>query len=328
MSNLTGRLEKEENFYQKMEQKLQDLPPIFNEYYISMRANRKAYTSRGVYFNNVLHFINFLYKDQMSNNFYKNIGIADIESYFISLETKESSNGTKRMGDDILQQRWSALNHFFEFLVKRGYINDNPILGIDRPKNNTEHKVTYLSKVEINRLLKTIDKNPNKFVAIRDSAIIKLALSTGLRVSALININMEDIDWENQVINVIEKRKKIRQIPFGDNMVYALKKWIEQRNEKFPNVNTTALFLSLREQRMSVDAVADMLERYCELAEVQRITPHKLRATAACMLAKNNIPVKAIAKQLGHSNISTTMKYIDVFNEDMEKTKSILDSII
>ena len=320
-------IEKEEIFYQKTEQKLKSLPPIFNEYYISMRANRKAYTSMRAYLNNILHFVNFLYDDNIPSDFYKKIGIADIESYFISLETKETANGIKRMGDDILQQRWSALNHFFELLIKRGYISENPIAGIDRPKNNTEHKVTYLNKVEINRLLRTISKNPIEIIAIRDSALIKLALSTGLRVSALVNINIEDIDWDNQVINVIEKRKKIRQIPFGDNMLDVLKEWIEARNERFPAVETTALFLSLREQRMSVDAVADMLDRYCKLAGIQRITPHKLRATAACMLAKNNIPVKAIAKQLGHSNISTTMKYIDVFNEDMEKTKNILDNL-
>jgi integrase len=70
-----------------------------------------------------------------------------------------------------------------------------------------------------------------------------------------------------------------------------------------------------------------MLTKYCAEAGIKRITPHKLRASAACALAKNNIPVKAIAKQLGHNNISTTMKYIDVFMEDAEKSKNILDNL-
>ena len=70
-----------------------------------------------------------------------------------------------------------------------------------------------------------------------------------------------------------------------------------------------------------------MLTKYCDQAGIKRITPHKLRASAACALAKNNIPVKAIAKQLGHNNIATTMRYIDVFNEDTEKSKNILDNL-
>ena len=74
--------------------------------------------------------------------------------------------------------------------------------------------------------------------------------------------------------------------------------------------------------------MGDLLAKYCDEAGIQRITPHRLRATAACMLAKNDIPVKAIAKQLGHNNITTTMRYIDVFNEDMEKTKNILDNLV
>ena len=77
-----------------------------------------------------------------------------------------------------------------------------------------------------------------------------------------------------------------------------------------------------------MDSVAELLAKYGDAAGIQRITPHKLRSTAACMLAKNDIPVKAIASQLGHNNITTTMRYIDVFNEDMEKTKNILDNLV
>ena len=73
--------------------------------------------------------------------------------------------------------------------------------------------------------------------------------------------------------------------------------------------------------------VGDLLEKYCEWAGIKRITPHKLRSSAACALAKAGVPVKAIAQQLGHNQIATTMKYVDVFNEDKEKTKGILDNL-
>lgn len=328
MKNLTGRLEKEELFYQKMSEKLKNLPTVCNEYYISMRANRKSYTTIGVYINNVLHFARFVTNNNITDDFYKNITQTDIEQYMISLETKRTSKGVIKTGDDILQARWSSLNNFFDWLLKRNYTTSNPIQLVERPKNNTQHQVTYLTKVQINKLLRATDTNPSKVMAMRDRTIISLALATALRVSALVNINIEDIDFDNNVINVIEKRQKVRTIPFGTQTSQMLKDWIAIRNEAFEDADTHALFVSQKKGRISVDSVGDLLAKYCDEAGIQRITPHRLRATAACMLAKNDIPVKAIAKQLGHNNITTTMRYIDVFNEDMEKTKNILDNLV
>jgi integrase/recombinase XerD len=328
MNNLTGRLEKEEKFYQKMDAKLKALPAVIGEYYVSMRANRKSYTTISVYLNNLLHFVRFVTNGDISDNFYQTITSSDIERYMISLETRQTKNGMKRTGDDILQARWSSLNHFFTWLVKRGYVTKNPIDIVDRPKNQTEHKVTYLTKIEINKLYKAINSNPIPVMAMRDKTLISLALSTALRVSALVNINIEDIDLENNVINVIEKRQKVRTIEFGEQTKKVLQDWIEVRNKEFGDVNTTALFLSQKKGRLSVDAVGDLLTKYCMEAGIKRITPHKLRATASCMMAKNNIPVKAIAKQLGHAQIATTMRYIDVFNEDTEKAINILDNLV
>lgn len=327
MNNIAGRLEKETKFYENMKEKLKGLPSVFNEYCTSMRANRKSYTTVGVYINNVLHFAKFIGDGVVKENFYKNISPSDVESYMISLETKQTKNGVQRTGDDILQARWSSLNTFFEWLMQRGYIDKNPIKVVDRPKNNTEHKVSYLNKTEINRLFRAIEKNPNRVIAMRDKTLISLALATALRVSALVNINIDDIDFENGVINVIEKRQKTRGINIGENMKEMLKEWIDVRNAEFADVDSPALFLSQKRTRWSVYAVGDMLSKYCAEAGIKRITPHKLRASAACALAKNNIPVKAISKQLGHGNIATTMRYIDVFNEDEEKSKNILDNL-
>jgi integrase/recombinase XerC len=327
MNNVAGRLEKETQFYNKMKVKLQGMPKILSEYCTSMRANRKAYTTVGVYINNVLHFARFISGDNVAEDFYKNISPSDVENYMISLETRETSDGIKRTGDDILQARWSALNTFFEWCLKRGCIDKNPMEIISRPKNNTEHKVSYLTKTEINKLMRAIDNNPNRIDSMRDKTVISLALATGLRVSALVNINIEDIDFDNNVVRVIEKRQKIREINFGNNIAIMLREWIDVREEEYAEANTSALFLSRRNNRLAVESVGWMLEKYCDEAGIKRITPHKLRASAACALAKAGVPVKAIAKQLGHSNTQVTMRYIDVFSEDSEKAKGILDNL-
>ena len=203
MNTIAGRLEKETRFYSVIEKKLEGFPSVFKEYYTSMRANRKSYTTIGVYINNALHFANFITNKKITNDFYKNITTSDVESYMISLETRETKSGIKRTGDDILQARWSSLNAFFGWLVKRGYIENNPIVEVSRPKNNVEHKITFLSKTEINKLFRAISKNDNHVISARDKAVVSLALATALRVSALVNINIEELDLNNNFPNCV-----------------------------------------------------------------------------------------------------------------------------
>lgn len=329
MNNIAGRLEKETKFYEKMEQKLQELPRIFNEYYTSMRANRKSYTTIGVYVNNILHFANFVTKNNVTEDFYKHITPTNVECYMISLETRSTNDGIKRTGDDILQARWSSLNTFFTWLVKRGYIKENPVVMIDRPKNNTEHKVTFLSKSEIGKLFKAVDRNPNRVMAVRDKALFSIAIATGLRASALTNINIEDINWNDGVIKVIEKRQKVREIPIGQNTLNVMKEWIDVRNKEFASANTTAVFLSQKEGRLSGDAANDALKKYCSDAGIQKkITLHKLRASAATNLAASKVDIQTIGNILGHRSTGTTLRYVAVLDESKKNAVGILDQLV
>jgi site-specific recombinase XerD len=328
MDNVSGRLEKETVFYENMENKLNELPDIFNEYYTSMRANRKSFTTIGVYINNALHFANFVTKGKMTEDFYKHITPNDVESYMISLETRKTKDGVKRTGDDILQARWSSLNTFFGWLVKRGYITQNPMTVVDRPKNNTEHQVIYLNKTEINKLFKAVEQNPNKVMALRDATLFSIAIATGLRASALTNINLEDIDWENGTISVVEKRRKIREIPIGENTQQAIKEWIKIRNAEFADVNSNALFLSQKKTRLSGDAANDALKKYCADAGIQKkITLHKLRASTATNLAASKVDLQTIAYILGHGNTAVTLRYTAILDENKKNAKDILDKL-
>ena len=329
MNNLTGRLEKETQFYSNMEHKLKDLPKVFTEYYTSMRANRKAYTTIGVYINNILHFANFVTNNNIPEDFYQHITSSNIESYMISLETRNTKDGVQRTGDDILQARWSSLNTFFSWLVKRGYINVNPMVMVDRPKNNTEHKVTFLNKVEIGKLFRAVDKNPNKVFSIRDKALFSVAIATGLRASALTNINKDDINWEDGFIRVIEKRQKVREIPIGENTINILKEWIEVRDREFADLDTTAVFISQKNGRLSGDAANDALKKYCIEAGIQKkITLHKLRASAATNLAASKVDIQTIGNILGHQSTGTTLRYVAVLDENKKNAVGILDKLV
>lgn len=329
MNNIAGRLEKETKFYENMKVKLQGMPKIISEYCMSMRANRKSYTTVGVYVNNVLHFARFVAGDNLTEDFYRNITPSDIENYMISLETRQTPNGIKRTGDDILQSRWSSLNTFFDWAMKRGYIDKNPMAVVSRPKNNTEHKVTYLTKAEINKLFKMVDKNPDKVASMRDRALFSLAFATGMRVSALVNINKEDINWDGGFIRVVEKRQKIREIPIGPNTANILRDWISFRDNMFGELDTTAVFVSKKHNRLSVDAANDALKKYCAEAHInKKISMHKLRSSTATNLAAAKVDIQTICNILGHRSVSTTQKYLAVLDENKKNAVGILDDLV
>lgn len=325
---MNGRLEKELIAESKMQIKLKALPKVFSEYYTYLRAAKKTYTTIGTYLNYVIHFANFLSKNHIDDKFYQQVNTSDIERYIISLETKEVGGQLKRIGSDIQCTRWSGLNAFFEFLVKRDYLAENPVSKTTRPKNTSEHTVTYLTRSEIQRIMHEIEKNPSAERRIRDKTIISLALSTGMRVGAIINLNIEDLNLEEQIISVIEKGNKSRQISIGDNTVKLLKDWLVVRNQTFRGINTNALFVSRMKVRITSKAVGDLIRKYTFEAGINKhITPHKCRSSAATNLAAAGVSIQAIAKQLGHSNISVTQRYVDVLKEEHAKTVNVLDNL-
>lgn len=324
---MNGRLEKELLAEKKMQNKLKALPKIFSDYYIYLRAAKKTYTTIDVYINYVIHFAKYL-NDNIVEDFYKQVDTSDIEGYIISLETKEVNGQLKRIGSDIQCARWSGLNTFFEFCVKRGYLTLNPVAKTTRPKNTSEHLVTYLTRAEIKRIMREIDNNSSPIMRIRDKTIVSLALSTGMRVGAIVNLNIEDLNLEEQTISVIEKGNKSRQIAIGENTVQLLEDWLDVRDETFSEVNTNALFISQMKVRITSKAVGDMIKKYTVEAGINKhITPHKCRSSAATNLAASGVSIQAIAKQLGHSNISVTQRYVDILKEEQAKTTKILDNL-
>lgn len=325
---MNGRLEKELLAEKKMQGKLKTLPKIFSEYYVYLRAAKKTYTTIDVYINYVIHFAKHFNKGSITEKFYENVRTSDIEGYIISLETKEVNGQLKRVGSDIQCARWSGLNTFFEFLIKRNYLSVNPVTKTTRPKNTSEHAVTYLTKTEIKKIMNVIDKNSSPIKRIRDKTIVALALSTGMRVGAVINLNVEDLNVDEQTLSVIEKGNKSRQITIGENTVKLLQDWIKVRNKEFVDVNSNALFISQKKVRITSEAVGDMIKKYVSEAGINKhITPHKCRSSAATNLAASGVSIQAIAKQLGHSNISVTQRYVDVLKEEKDKTIKVLDNL-
>ena len=175
--------------------------------------------------------------------------------------------------------------------------------------------------------MNSIDKNYTGNMLTRDKAIIGLALATGMRVSALVQINIEDIDFEHNSVKVIEKRTKTRTLYFGDNTKELLQDWIETRSKYYRDVDTTALFLSQRKRRITTNGVRNIVEKYTKDIN-KHITPHKLRATAATQAAAAGISVQTIQDMYGHGSIQTTMRYVKALDKEKEKAVNTMDKLI
>jgi site-specific recombinase XerD len=233
-----------------------------------------------------------------------------------------------RTGDDIRALRWSALNAFFKFLKSNDYVNENIVERTNRPEIRTEHTVTYLEKDEIGDLLRNVRNTADRKRLSRDLCMISLFLATGLREGAVTQINVDDVDLKNNVITVIEKGDKKRKIQFGDNLKELLIQCMDDRYTNFCRIDSDALFLSKNGTRMTTQAVRDLVKKYTKVIKGKHITPHKLRATAATSLAANGASLQAIANQLGHANIATTRKYVEVLDKEKQEVVNMLDNLI
>ena len=162
----------------------------------------------------------------------------------------------------------------------------------------------------------------------RDLCIVMLGVTTGLRVAAITQINIEDIDFNNGTIHVIEKMNKSFDVIVGKNLMEVLKSWICDRQKYFGNVNTNALFISQFGRRISYDAVRKLLIKYADGITDKNITPHCLRHTCATNLYEKTGDIYLASAQLHHSNVNTTMRYAEISNNKMKSANDVLDGLV
>lgn len=324
---MNGRIEKEIEAKAKMEKKLSKLPNIFTAFYNWMDARDKTYTTMNNYINHVVDFMKFYTKGRSDEDFYLNVTDEDIERYMTYIKRKSARGKDTEVGDDIRAARWSSLNTFYKFLMQKKYIKENPMAQTERPKIRTQHSVTYMTPKEIQSVFNRIEKEGRPMTKNRDRCIIALGLGTGLRVSAIVNINVEDIDFKTNNIRVIEKGRKVREVSFSNHLRKALLIWLDDRARLFGGGETGPLFISQKKNRMSVDSVQGVVKKYTSHLE-KHITPHKLRSSAAMNLYSAGIGIMTIASVLGHENITTTQRYTEAYDAEVQSATSILDNFI
>ena len=178
-----------------------------------------------------------------------------------------------------------------------------------------------MSDREVRKLKGTVSYNGKN--SKRDNCIITIGCATGLRVSAIVNIDIEDIDFDNQTIKVVEKGNIERIINIGPNTIQAIRDWMEERYKRVGN-NSGPLFVSNKKSRISVRTVQEMIQKATQDFD-KHITPHKMRSTCAMKLYNKTGDIYLTAEQLGHKNLRNTMKYAKASEEKRKDAALLLD---
>ena len=250
-------------------------------------------------------------------DYIKNITQEDIYEFLMY------ADGIRGNMEAAKSRKLSAIKGFFKYLtVKRMMLEENPAVNIESPKRK-QALPKYLSLEESIELLNAIKNDNESKTKIRDFAIVTLFLNCGMRLSELVGININDVDRYLRSLSVTGKGNKQRIVYLNDACREALGDYMTERmSEKHMKNNATALFLSSREQRISVKTVQWIVYKYLDMAglESKHYSVHKLRHTAATLMYQTgNVDVRVLKDILGHEQLNTTQIYTHVSNRSMEE---------
>ena len=222
-------------------------------------------------------------------------------------------------------QRWlSSIRSLYKFLCRYDCATNNPATGVPAPKSAKRLPKT-LNADEINQLLSAVDGakvTGDKSLDVRDNAMIEMVYACGLRLSELSGLDLQDIDWQQQVITVTGKGQKQRRVPFGRKAKEAVNSWIKLR-AKIAKENEAALFVSIRGTRLSNSSIQKRLKIMALSHGLNtNVYPHMLRHSFASHMLESSNDLRAVQELLGHANLSTTQIYTHL---DFQHLASVYD---
>ena len=336
----TYRDEKNTRVLEKINDITVDLPMFVrrfaNEYLVT--RNKAPRTVLG-YVGDIKVFLEFLQKTQgipVMQITVKTLGsltaddMQDYLMYLMRYDRKDPNNAkTIRESNQASARarKLSSLRALYRYLIAHGHLEKNVAELVDMPKIQ-EKAITYLEKEEVREVLQGAETGDSltktqytfsKGQQMRDIAILTLLLNTGIRVSEMVGIDLQDIDWNEKRIKVFRKGRKEQYVYFNEPVREALQDYIDYER-KPASEDMNALFISRKGQRISVRAVERMVKKYTSsVVPMKNITPHKLRSTFATNLYEETGDIYVTSDALGHASLETVKKYTNLSDERRRK---------
>lgn len=275
---------------------------LITKYIDYLQYERKLSKNTINSYKNDLNDYNLFFNGNIKNNKYK-----DIEKYLNSIQNLNTRS---------IAHRITVINSFYNFLVDDKKINENPCTNITSPKL-PKKLPNYLTEEEVNELLDINLLTPYDY---RNKAMLELLYGTGLRISELINLKINDIDIHNCFIRVFGKGKKERIVPISDIVIKYLEIYLnEYRNLILKNKISDYLFISNAGTNISRQGFFKILKQECKKSGIEKnVSPHVLRHSFATHLLKHGADLRVIQELLGHEDISTTQIYAHLVNEKLK----------
>ncbi len=339
-----------QNYYQernlKTLDKIDDLLtelPYFCEDYLRGVETRTSTLTRLNYVYDLRIFFDFLTKKKYRGKEIRDLTLEDLESVTdTDLEIYLSYLGNYRFRDKRLScderakaRKLSTVRSLYKYFFNKGLIEVNNTSKVATPKLH-EKEIIRLETNEVNSLLDTAEfgsglsrhaSGYHEKTKIRDSAILTLFLGTGIRISELVGLNDESIDFSNNSFVVTRKGGNQAILYFSEEVGDALAAYLAQKEED-PRVppEEHALFLSLQYRRITVRAVENLVKKYAKIVSpLKKITPHKLRSTYGTTLYRETGDIYIVADVLGHKDVNTTRKHYAAITED--KRRSVAEKV-
>jgi integrase/recombinase XerC len=270
------------------------------------RANVSAHTLRA-YASDLEQFAGYLTFTGCDTQKLESIDLLTLRSWLSGLYAQRLSRLS-------LRRKLAALRSFFRFLVREGVVRANTARLLATPKVfQTVPRV--MTPEQTNTLLDASAGHSERSQIARDIAILEALYGCGMRVSELVGLNLEDIDFTDRWLRVRGKGRKERQIPIPAKAAAALEHYLTIRT---PAPEETAVFLNRRGSRLTDRSVRSLVKFYARLvAGDSSVHPHSFRHAFATHLLSDGADLRAIQELLGHSTLSTTQKYTKVSLEDL-----------
>jgi integrase/recombinase XerC len=226
----------------------------------------------------------------------------------------------RRKKKSSIHRKVAALRTFFRFLCREGILEVNPAKLVASPRVER----TLPNHLNIEQIVRFIEMPEAETVlGKRDRAILELLYASGLRVSELVNLNLQDVDFENQTVRVKGKGRKERIVPFGDYAKRALQGYLGVRGELLieaeqDKIDPEAVFMNYQGTRITTRSVGRMIDKYVkQCAEIHHISPHSLRHSFATHLLDAGADLRTLQELLGHARLSTTQQYTHVSKDKL-----------
>lgn len=231
------------------------------------------------------------------------VEINDVRAYLAFLNQKQYSKAT-------IARKLATLRSLYKFLVKRGKISSNPVTAVRTPKQE-KRLPKFLEYEQVKILLETPPLD--NWLGIRDKAMLETLYSTGMRVSELVALNMDDIDFLGEVVRIRGKGKRERIAPISSSALQVIQHYMEFRNKRAQsnfNFDHKVLFVNKHGGRLSTRSVRRKMDKYLKMAGLDpTVSPHTLRHSFATHMLNNGADLRSVQELLGHQSLSTTQIY-------------------